>query len=116
MLLNLFERFKKNSIYSSFHTVYCLATHESSEFWPIILFLAATYCGITQGPAYFTIHIFDIFLRIPILGNVFKSITSNFEILKYLSALSAVFIMVFNIISLKTYAPTIFPDEIPDSE
>lgn len=68
------------------------------------------------GPAYFTIHIFDIFLKIQILGNVFKSITNNLKILNVLSALTGVFIMVFNIVSLKTYAPIIFPEDIPDAE
>lgn len=72
-----------------------------------------TYLGCTRGPVYFTIHILDIFLMIPLLENVFKSITNNLQILTFLSTLAGVFTIVFNIISLKTYAPTIYPDDLP---
>lgn len=70
--------------------------------------------GNTLGLQYFTIHIFDIFLQISLLGNVFKAITVNTNILMTLSLLAGAFIFVFNVLSFGTYSTTIYPDDLPD--
>lgn len=70
--------------------------------------------GNFLGMQYFTIHIFDIFLQVSLLGNVFKAITGNFTILGTLSALAGAFIFVFNVLGFGTYSASIYPDDLPE--
>jgi hypothetical protein len=76
--------------------------------------VAVSFAGNFIGMQYFTIHIFDIFLQISLLGNVFKAITVNAKILSILSLLAGAFIFVFNVLSFGTYAATIYPEDQPE--
>jgi hypothetical protein len=58
-------------------------------------------------------HIFDFFVGISLLTNVFKAILDNIKLLGLLSGLAGCFILVFNIISLNTYVPVIYEEEVP---
>lgn len=91
----------------------CFWNHEA-EFGPILLFVAVSLAGNFIGMQYFTVHIFDIFLQISLLGNVFKAITTNAKTLSILSLLAGAFIFVFNVLSFGTYTPVIYPDDQPD--
>jgi hypothetical protein len=95
------------------HLLKCFWKHES-EFGPILLFVAVSLAGNFIGMQYFTIHIFDIFLQISLLGNVFKAITFNTKVLSILSLLAGAFIFVFNVLSFGTYASTIYPEDQPE--
>ena len=48
------------------------------------------------------------------LTNVFKAILMNLEVLTILSLLATAFIFVFNVLSLSTYTPVIYEDDVPD--
>lgn len=48
------------------------------------------------------------------LANVFKSIIQNIQVLFIMSMLAAVFVLVFNVLSLSTYVPVIYEDELPE--
>ena len=56
-------------------------------------------------------HLFDFFVSIESLANVFKSVLNNIKILSLLSALLAIFILVFNVISLGVYAHVVYEEE-----
>jgi hypothetical protein len=79
------------------------------------MFVFVSIIGNLYGIQYFTIHIFDIFLQVSILGNVFKAIAQNAGQLFILSLLAGAFIFVFNVLSLSTYAKTIYDDDHPDN-
>jgi hypothetical protein len=53
-------------------------------------------------------HIFDFFVGISLLTNVFKAILNNIKLLTLLSGLAGCFILVFNVISLNTYTPVVY--------
>lgn len=59
-------------------------------------------------------HIFDFFVGITLLTNVFKAILNNLKLLGLLSGLAGCFILVFNVISLNTYTPVVYEDELPN--
>lgn len=58
-------------------------------------------------------HLFDFFVGISLLTNVFKAILDNIKLLGLLSGLAGCFILVFNIISLNTYVSVIYEEEVP---
>ena len=64
--------------------------------------------GNFLGVEWFTLHLFDYFASISELSNVFKAITLKINELTLLTALSAAFILVFNIVTLNTYAYVIY--------
>ena len=80
----------------------------------MLIFVIASFLGNFYGVEWYTIHIFDFFVNIPMLTNVFKAILMNLEVLTILSLLATAFIFVFNILSLSTYTPVIYEDEVPD--
>lgn len=59
------------------------------------------------------IHLFDYFVGITLLTNVFKAVIDNIGELSLLSAFAGCFILVFNIVSLNQYTPVIYEDDIP---
>jgi hypothetical protein len=77
------------------------------------MFVFATIMGNFFGVEWYTIHLFDVFTDIPELTNIFKAILNNFKKLALLSFLAGVFILVFNVISLNTYTPVIWEDDLP---
>jgi hypothetical protein len=103
----------KRKLGEAIHLLYCFWMHEK-EFGPLLLFVVVSIMGNFMGMQYFTIHIFDIFLQVSILGNVFKAITVNVTILSTLSLLAGAFIFVFNVLSFGTYSSAIYPDDIPE--
>lgn len=70
--------------------------------------------GNFSGVEWYTIHLFNVFVGIPQLINVFKAIIQNIKLLLILSALAALFVSVFNILSLSTYVPVIYEEELPE--
>jgi hypothetical protein len=74
----------------------------------------SSFLGNFVGVEWYTMHIFDFFVGISLLTNVFKAILNNLKLLTLLSGLAGCFILVFNIISLNTYVPVIYEDEVPD--
>lgn len=78
------------------------------------MFVFASILGNFVGIEWYTIHIFDVFIDIPELTNIFKAILNNFKKLALLSVLCGVFILVFNVISLNTYTPFIYEDDFPE--
>lgn len=60
-------------------------------------------------------HIFDFFVGISLLTNVFKAILNNLELLGLLSGLAGCFILVFNVMSLNTYTEVVYGEEVPES-
>ena len=44
------------------------------------------------------------------LANVFKAIIQKIQVLFIMSVLAAVFVLVFNVLSLSTYVPVIYED------
>lgn len=92
---------------------YTLATYESG-FLSILMFVTATLMGNFVGVEWYTIHLFDIFTEVSELTNIFKAIMNNFQKLTFLSFLAAVFILVFNVVSLNTYTPVLYPDDLPE--
>lgn len=93
-------------------TTYALAQYESG-FLSILMFVVATIMGNFVGVEWYTIHLFDIFTDISELTNIFKAILNNFKKLALLSFLAGVFILVFNVISLNTYTPVLWEEELP---
>ena len=91
-----------------------LALHSSeSGFLSIVVFVTASFLGNFVGIEWYTMHLFDFFVGISLLTNVFKAILNNFKILSLLSGLAGCFILVFNIISLNTYVSVIYEEEVP---
>jgi hypothetical protein len=58
--------------------------------------------------------LFDYFVGISLLTNVFKAVIDNIGELSLLSAFAGCFILVFTVVSLNTYTPVIFEEEIPE--
>lgn len=55
-----------------------------------------------------------MFTTIPLLTNVFKAVINNISTLTILSMLATAFVLVFNILSLSTYTPVIYGEDIPE--
>ena len=105
------DRFMQNYFIRNFViSLYSIWTYESS-FLSILMFVSATLMGNFWGIEWYTIHIFDIFTDVSELTNIFKAILNNIKKLTLLSFLAAVFILVFNVISLNTYTPVLFGEE-----
>jgi hypothetical protein len=85
-----------------------------SGFLSILIFLLASLMGAFVGVEWYVIHLFDYFVGISLLTNVFKAVIDNIGELSLLSAFAGCFILVFNIVSLNTYTPVIFEDDIPE--
>lgn len=92
---------------------YAVVTYESG-FLSILMFVTATLMGNFVGVEWYTIHLFDVFTEISELTNIFKAILNNFKKLTLLSFLAAVFILVFNVISLNTYTPILWEEDLPE--
>jgi hypothetical protein len=82
-------------------------------FLSILIFLLASIMGNFFGVEWYVIHLFDYFVGIPLLTNVFKAVINNISELTLLSTFAGCFILVFNIITLNTYTPVIYEDDIP---
>ena len=92
---------------------YALSQYESG-FLSILMFVSATLLGNFVGVEWYMIHLFDIFTAYSELTNIFKAILNNFKKLAMLSFLAGVFILVFNVISLNTYTPVMWEDDLPE--
>jgi hypothetical protein len=95
-----------------FISFYALSQYESG-FLSILMFVVATFLGNFVGVEWYTIHLFDIFTSYSELTNIFKAILNNFKKLALLSFLAGVFILVFNVVSLNTYTPVIWQEDLP---
>lgn len=84
-----------------------------SDFLSILLFVCASLYSNFAGVEWYTIHIFDYFVTIPLLTNVFKAIIKNIKDLMLLSAFAGCFILVFNVLSLGTYASVVYKEDLP---
>lgn len=92
-----------------------IAIQQKEEgFLSLALFLIASILGNFYRVEWFTVHIFDFFVSIPILSNVFTAILNNIKILTILSLLATAFILVFNVLSFSTYSSVIYEDDIPE--
>lgn len=89
------------------HTIIGLHTYESG-FLSILVFVISSFLGNFVGVEWYTMHLFDFFVGISLLTNVFKAILDNIKLLGLLSGLAGCFILVFNIISLNTYVSVIY--------
>ena len=56
---------------------------------------------------------FEYFVGVALLANVFQAVINNIGELALLSVFASTFIMVFNILSINSYAPAMYEDEIP---
>lgn len=83
-------------------------------FLAIVVFVVASLLGNFYGIEWYVMHIFDYFVGISLLTNVFKAVIDNISELVLLSAFAGCFIMVFNIVSLNIYTPVIYEDDIPE--
>lgn len=70
--------------------------------------------GNFVGVEWYTIYLFNLFVGVPNLINVFKAIILNINQLILLSVLAGLFVLVFNILSLNTYTPVIYEDDLPE--
>lgn len=95
-----------------FQTIIGLHTYESG-FLSILVFVISSFLGNFVGIEWYTMHLFDFFVGISLLTNVFKAILDNIKLLALLSGLAGCFILVFNIISLNTYVSVIYEEEVP---
>ena len=117
-LLSFMESIKglltKNAIYSwCIEPIIAIAQNEGG-FISLAVFVTASFLGNFYGVEWFTIHIFDVFVSIPLLTNVFKAIFNNIKILMILSLLATAFILVFNVLSFSTYSSVIYEEDIPE--
>jgi len=64
--------------------------------------------GNFVGVEWYVIHLFDYFVGISLLTNVFKAVIDNIGELSLLSAFAGCFILVFNVVSLNTYTSVIY--------
>ena len=92
---------------------YALNLFESG-FLSILIFVFASLMGNFYGIEWYVIHLFDYFVGISLLTNVFKSVIDNISQIGLLSAFAACFILVFNILSLNTYTAAIYAEDIPE--
>jgi len=69
--------------------------------------------GNFVGIEWYVIHLFDYFVSISLLKNVFKAVACNIGELTLLSTFATCFILVFNILSLNTYTSVIYENDIP---
>ena len=79
-----------------------------SGFLSILIFVIASIMGNFVGVEWYVIHLFDYFVGISLLTNVFKAVITNIGELTVLSTFAACFILVFNILSLNTYTSVIY--------
>lgn len=77
------------------------------------LFVIGSLLGNFYGVEWFALHIFDYFVNIPLLSNIFKAILNNIRILVTFSLLAGAFILVFNILSFRTYTSVIYDEDLP---
>lgn len=80
----------------------------------LALFVIGSLLGNFYGVEWFSLHIFDYFVNIPLLSNIFKAILSNIRILGTFSMLAGAFILVFNILSFRTYTSVIYDEDLPE--
>lgn len=99
-------------VYNEVYLRACAVLNES-EFKSILFFLITSILGNVSGVEWYTTHLFDFFVGFPELINVFKAIVENISILFTLSMLATIFVVVFNILSLSTYVPVIYEDDLP---
>lgn len=92
--------------------IYALNAFESG-FLSIVIFVIASIMGNFVGVEWYVIHLFDYFVGISLLTNVFKAVIDNIGELSLLSAFAGCFILVFNVVSLNTYTPVIYEDDLP---
>jgi hypothetical protein len=125
-LLNLLKKFMRAcsgnyyifSLINLIHRIYLhiynviylriLAVLNEPDFNSIAFFLSTSVLGNFFGVEWYTTNLFNLFVGIPQLINVSKAIVANIKLLFILSCLAALFVMVFNIISLNTYVPVIY--------
>ena len=93
--------------------VIALQQHEEG-FLSLAIFVFAAILGNFYGVEWYTIHLFDFFVNIPLLSNVFKAIIISIKELMTLSFLATAFILVFNVLSFSTYTSVIYEDDIPE--
>ena len=74
-------------------------------------FVIAAILGNFLGIEWYVIHLFEYFVGVALLSNVFQAVINNISELALLSVFASTFIMVFNNLSINSYAPAMYPDE-----
>lgn len=105
LILSPFYNFFRKILIAS----WALNKYESG-FLSILIFVVASIMGNFVGVEWYVIHLFDYFVGISLLTNVFKAVIDNIGELSLLSAFAGCFILVFNVVSLNTYTPVIFEE------
>lgn len=102
-----------NFFHQIFVSIYALNYYESG-FLAILIFVIAAIMGNFVGIEWYVIHLFDYFVGISLLTNVFKAVIDNIRELSLLTTFAVCFIMVFNVLSLNTYTSVIYEDDLPE--
>lgn len=110
-IINFFKGLGKNFYDVIYLRVLALLTE--SEFKSILFFLLTSIFGNFFRIEWYTTHLFNLFVGVPQLINVFKAIIENIKSLLILSLLAAAFTAVFNVLSLSIYVPVIYEEELP---
>ena len=92
--------------------LYALVSYQG-DFLAIVIFVLTALLGNFYGIEWYVLHLFDFFVGISQLTNIFKAVIDNISELLLLSAFAGCFIMVFNVVSLNIYTPVIYEDDIP---
>lgn len=93
-------------------SIYALHQFEGG-FLSILIFVVAAVLGNFVGIEWYVMHLFECFVGVALLANVFQAVLNNIGELTLLSIFATCFILVFNIISLNTYAPVLYEDKLP---
>lgn len=104
----------ETSFYKNYLLPVIAIQQTESGFLSLALFVIASFLGNFYGVEWYMIHLFDFFVDIPMLTNVFKAIIINIKELTILSLLATTFILVFNVLSFSTYSSVIYEDEVPE--
>jgi hypothetical protein len=91
---------------------YALLQYEAG-FLSILIFVIAAFMGNFVGIEWYVIHLFEFFVGVALLANVFQAVINNIGELTLLSIFATCFILVFNILSINTYAPVMYEEENP---
>lgn len=98
-------------IYNFFKSIavgfYALLLFEGG-FLSILVFVVAAVLGNFVGIEWYVLHLFEYFVGVAQLANIFQAVINNIGELTMLSIFASVFIMVFNILSVNTYAPVMY--------
>ena len=104
------KKFHETSLYNQIILPIVALWNIDPETKSLLIYVCGSLLGNFYGYEWYTLHIFDFFLNIPMLANVFKSVIGSIDVLSLMCLLAVAFTVVFNLLSLSTYTHVIYEE------